>query len=66
MTKIIKEVTLKELKLIQDSGKDEIDISQMTIDLQSRIIINVAVGMGYSKSKFDWEDDNGNISQRNL
>ena len=27
MTKIIKEVTLKQLKLIQDSGKDEIDIT---------------------------------------
>ena len=38
----------------------------MTIDLQSRIIINVAVGMGYSKSNVNWEDENGNIVERNL
>lgn len=48
MTKIIKEVALKELKKIQDSGKTEVDINKMTIQIQSSIIINVAVGMGCS------------------
>ena len=48
MTKIIKEVALKEIKRIQYSGKTEIDINKMTIQIQSSIIINVAVGMGCS------------------
>jgi cytochrome P450 len=49
MTKIIKEVTLREIKLVQDSGLKEIDVAQMTNSLQSRIIINVAIGMGFDK-----------------
>jgi cytochrome P450 len=62
MTKIIKEVTLKEIKLLQESGLKEIDIAKMTNDLQSRIIINVAIGTGYSKAKVEWEEDNGALT----
>jgi len=66
MTKIIKEVTLKEIQLIQESGKKEIDVSAMMTDLQARIIINIAVGMGYSKTLVEWENDNGTFTQRSL
>jgi cytochrome P450 len=66
MTKTIKEVTLHELKQIQDSGKSEIDIAKMTIDLQSMIIINVAIGTGYSKTTFDWENEDGTMTTRKL
>lgn len=66
MTKIIKEVTLKEIKSVQDSGEKVIDINLMTINLQASIIINVAVGTGYSSKKVDWEDDNGVITQKSL
>jgi cytochrome P450 len=66
MTKIIKEVTLKEIKLVQESGKKEIDVAQMINDLQSRIIINVAIGMGYSKTTVEWEEDNGSLTLKSL
>jgi hypothetical protein len=48
MTKIIKEVTLKEIKDLQEIGEGEISLAEMTLKLQSRIIINVSVGTGYS------------------
>lgn len=48
MTHCIKEVTLKEIKRVQESGENSIDINQFTQDLQMRIIINVAVGAGMS------------------
>jgi cytochrome P450 len=48
MTKTIKEVTLKEIKQIQSENKSEINLADLTLSLQSRIIVNVVVGMGYS------------------
>jgi hypothetical protein len=63
MTKIIKEITLKEIQLLQNSGNDTVDIAAFTISLQSRIIINISVGMGYSKTLVDWEQDNGQMTQ---
>jgi len=49
MTKIIKAVTMSEVKRhIQNSkdGQQVIDLMQLTIDLQGAIIINVSVGQG--------------------
>ncbi len=59
MTKIIKEVTLKEIKRLQKMPSNEVDLVLMTIDLQSRIIINCSVGMGHSSTLIPYENDNG-------
>jgi len=59
MTKIIKEVTLKELKDQQALGEREIDLAEFTLKLQSRIIINVSVGTGYSQIDLDYEAAEG-------
>jgi hypothetical protein len=65
MTKIIKEITLKELKDQQALGEREIDIAEFTLKLQSRIIVNVSVGMGYSKIDLDYETAEG-VQRMNL
>lgn len=62
MTRIIKEVTLKEIKRLQEEYHDETDLVKMTIDLQSRIIINCIVGMGYSQMKVPFEAPDGKVS----
>ena len=61
MTTIIKEITLKELKTLEETPNGEIDLAQFTISLQSRIFINVSVGTGYSKRKVEWENDDGSF-----
>lgn len=61
MTKIIKEVTLKEVKKIQDSGVDEISLAHMTLDLMSNIIVNVSVGASYSSVELDYEKPNETV-----
>jgi hypothetical protein len=59
MTKIIKEVTLKEIKRIQSCPSQETDLVKMTISLYSRIIINCSVGMGQSQTTVPFEQENG-------
>lgn len=59
MTKIIKEVTLKEIKRIQDSGDKEINLTHLTMKLQSNIIINISVGTIYASTELDYETANG-------
>ena len=59
MTQIIKEITLKEIKEIQEKGKSEVSLAHLTLSLQSRIIINISVGMGYSKTMLDYEQADG-------
>ena len=59
MTKIIKETTLKVIKDIQSSNLTEISLAQMTVKLQSEIILNVSVGMGHSQRKLEYERADG-------
>lgn len=59
MTKIIKEVTLREIKRIQEVNEPVLNLAQMTLRLQSRIIINVSVGVGYSDVHLEYEQPNG-------
>ena len=61
MTQIIKEITLKEIREIQEKGKSEVSLAHLTLSLQSRIIINISVGMGYSKTMLDYEQADGKI-----
>ena len=63
MTKIIKEVTLKEIKRLQHRASNEVDLVCMTIDLQSRIIINCSVGMGHSTTLIPYENDDGTMTE---
>ena len=52
MARTIKEVTMTEVIRQQKKGVEvELDIAEMTKELQSRIIINVAVGKGNSKKR---------------
>lgn len=55
MTKIIKEVTLKEIKRIQEANEPIVNLADITLRLQSRIIINVSVGIGYSNTHLEYE-----------
>jgi hypothetical protein len=64
MTTIIKEITLKELKTLQETANGDIDLTQFIISLQSSIFINISVGTGYSKKKVEWENDDGSFSFR--
>lgn len=61
MTKIIKEVTMKEIKRHQTENLPQVDLVQLTIDLQSRIIINCSVGIGYSQAKVPFELHDGSV-----
>lgn len=65
MTKIIKTITLKELKKLQEEtkGNNVINLPDFTKSLQSRIIINCSVGMNQSNKKIDHEDKNGVVSK---
>jgi len=62
ITKCVKEITLKEIKKVQDSGKDEIDLVRLTTSLQARIIMNVACGPNCSQKTVKWEEKDGSIS----
>ena len=62
MTKIIKQVTLSEIKKIQKSGASTIELEKMTLNLQSQIIINISVGTKHASAMVDYEEDNGQIS----
>ena len=66
MTKIIKAVTLKQLKIVQDSGEKVIDVAKFTATLQAAIIINIAVGQGYSAEKVDWVEADGSASKQSF
>lgn len=57
MTKIIKEVALKEIKTLQE--QKTCDLAQFTIGLQARIIVNTTVGMGQSQRQVEWEKEDG-------
>lgn len=61
MTKIIKQVTLQEIKKVQDAGKSEVNLSEMTIQLQAAIIVNVSVGTGYADKLIEYESPDGKI-----
>jgi hypothetical protein len=62
MTKIIKDVTLKEVAELQAAGPTQvIDLLNMTVDLYARIIINCSVGPGYSQKKVKFEQEDGSL-----
>ena len=44
----------------------EVNLPTMTKDLQSRIIINVAVGKGNSEKKVNFETENGSIESLSI
>lgn len=47
MTKVIREVTLKVIKNWQKDGDREINLADLTEELQSKIIITVLIGAEY-------------------
>lgn len=64
---IIKEMTLKEIKKLQESPNlDNFDVTDFTMSLQSRIIINILVGKGYSQRTVRWENDDGSFSEQGI
>ena len=46
LTNCVKEVTLKEIKKLQDQNEPVIDMSKFILELQCRIIVNCSVGPG--------------------
>ena len=48
MTEIIKQVIMKEVKKLQTQDLNNVELSELTQNLYSRIIVNVSVGTGYS------------------
>lgn len=67
MCDIIKEMTLKEIKLVQESPNlDNFNVTDFTMSLQSRIIVNILVGKGYSQRKVRWENDDGSFSEKSI
>ena len=66
MVRIIKEITLKEIKTLQEKNPSEIDLAQFTLQLQSSIIINVSVGTGYSGLKIDYKNDDGTLEKLSM
>lgn len=65
MTKIIKQVTLNEIKQLQ-KGDLNVDLVKLTIDLQSRIIINCSVGLGKADTKIPYEHENGQVVELSI
>ncbi len=62
MTRIIKDVTLKEVAKLQVAGPTQvIDLMTMTADLYARIIINCSVGEGYSEKTVKFEQEDGSL-----
>lgn len=66
MTRIIKQVTLKEIAELQQGGDREVDIAKVTLSLQSRIIVTVSVGEGYSQKMIDFENQDGSFVKLGL
>ena len=63
MTKIIKDVTLKVIKEVQESDNlNHMQLAEITMKLQCKIIINVSVGTAYADIKLDYEGPNGKES----
>lgn len=50
MTSIIKQVIMKEVARLQTLSLNNVQLSELTQNLQSRIIVNVSVGTGYSQT----------------
>lgn len=67
MTKVIKQVTLEQIKKLQDkcdaSGQVKLNLADVTRDLQSQIIINILVGQKFANSTLDYEDEHGKVSK---
>jgi len=61
MTKIIKEVTLKEIARIQNNDLDNVSLAHLTMRLQSMIIINVSVGTAYADTVLEYENKDGTV-----
>lgn len=59
MTEIIKDVTLKEIRLLQKYDLSKYSLATMTLNLQGKIIINCAVGKEYADVELDWEGEQG-------
>ena len=54
---------MKELKALQESPNlNNYNFTDFTMSLQGRIIVNVTVGMGYSKRLIHYENDDGSFS----
>jgi cytochrome P450 len=63
MTQIIKEITLKEIKKLQEQPNlDNYNMTDFTLQIQARIIINIMVGKGYSNRTVRWEENDGKQS----
>jgi cytochrome P450 len=63
MTKVIREVTLKVIKNWQKDGDREINLADLTEELQSKIIITVLIGAEYQDHIMEHEDDNGKLEK---
>jgi len=62
MTKIIKDVCLKEVAKLRATGPTQvIDLLDMTVELYSRIIIECSVGQGYAGRTVKFEQDDGKV-----
>jgi cytochrome P450 len=60
MTQIIKQVTLMEIKSLQkQQGLDRKQLGELTMDLQSRIIISISVGTAYADTEILYENAKG-------
>ena len=57
----IKEITLKQLRAT-DSQK-EVNLAEFTIELQGRIVVNVACGAGVSSWEVDYENKDGTMTK---
>lgn len=64
MIDLIKRVTIDIVNELHQSESKEVDIIELTSQLQQRIIINVSVGPGFSDKIVDYECDDGKIIKR--
>jgi len=63
LTQCVKEITLKEIKILQDENLPVIDVYQFILDLQTNIIINASVGQLASHRLVDFEKEDGSIEK---
>ena len=62
MSRIIKDVTLKEVERLRAAGPTQvIDLMKMTADLYAKIIINCSVGQDYSHKQVRFEQEDGSV-----